>query len=271
MEPVIFNNEIVRKHSLWKDCGCLLNKDISNRDYPGKNYFNPQIEALDMDSYEKKNCGGNADCTTDAVIGLSSCRNKTLYDHRLLLVELRMNYQSADTLSKSSMENKVIHTKQLLGSGCLPINRKTIFVFTEKVAPQARHWVEAQKHEGGEIQNFVVYSVKEFRDNILSYDELPYVAIYDAATISNDFQVFIRNNDWQGVFDKFDFWIKLANKIQYSNVFEYHSLANIIVSEWKKVRAVNPCFPNEEIEIDAQIIEEKIGLQFTFQLNDKCS
>lgn len=52
MELLVYNNDTVAAHSLYKKCGSTLN-EVSNRDYPGKDYFNKEILCLDMDTYEK--------------------------------------------------------------------------------------------------------------------------------------------------------------------------------------------------------------------------
>ena len=55
MEPMIYDNHVVREHSLYARCPSTLN-EISNRDYPGTDYFNPDIIGLDMDDYERRTC-----------------------------------------------------------------------------------------------------------------------------------------------------------------------------------------------------------------------
>ena len=49
---LVYDNEIVGKHDLYSCCKSTLN-DVSQKDYPNKNYFDSRIECLDMDYYEK--------------------------------------------------------------------------------------------------------------------------------------------------------------------------------------------------------------------------
>lgn len=86
---------------------------------------------------------------------------------RLLLVELRMGYESAKRLSKEEIEGKSTHTKALL-SGEKAIHRISFFVFTKKVAPLARNWFERQQRTGGEIKNCQSCAVSEFNDMVKS-------------------------------------------------------------------------------------------------------
>lgn len=257
MVPIIYSNKFLHRHSLWSVCGCNLNADISERDYPGKNYFDTRIDALDMDRYEAEICHGQADSTADSVIGVMTCNNKKTSNPRLLLVELRMNYRSADTLSKQSMERKVVHTKQLLGSD-FPINPTSLFVFTDHVAPQARHWVEARKHEGGEIRNFEVLSVSEFAENVKSYEDMPYKPIYKSDDISEGLRKLIEDEKWTEMLDQIKFLYDKAVALHYQNPFEYDNLRTIILSEWSKIREQYPHMAEDDDELEAQIIEEDI-------------
>ena len=260
METVVYKNSVVERHSFYSQCHALLD-DISRRDYPGKNYFCREIDALDMDTYETLVCHGQKDCTADAVIGISTCVNKKLTAPRLLLVELRMDYESADNLSKSNMEGKVLHTKQLLGAE-QPIDKESVFVFTEKVAPQARHWVESLKQEGGEITRFVVYSVQEFADNIRSYATMPYTPINAPAAIVKELGQYIEVAQWQTLFAKFHFWMEYATRIRYANSFEYENIKDTVVAAWRDFRESHSPMPNDDDEIDALIIEEDMDRMF---------
>lgn len=256
MEQSVYNNDIVSKHSLYAYCASTLNI-VSERDYPGKNYFDPQIACLDMDTYETSISHGNADCTTDAVIGISTCANKVMSEHRLMLVELRMNYQSANTLRKGDLESKVSHTRKLL-DGELTIEHNNIFVFTEEVAPQARHKIESWKHEGGLVTSFKAFSIIEFRDNVKSIDDIPYQPIYDPTQLCVELDNFVDAGKWKQLFGKLKFWLNIAENMRYSNTFEYESLKQAIRGWWKQFYAHHASWNNEDDELDALIMDEEI-------------
>lgn len=256
MEPSVYNNDIVSNHSLYAYCASTLNA-VSERDYPGKNYFAPQIICMDMDTYETSVCHGNADSTTDAVIGISTCVNKVMSEHRLLLVELRMGYQSANTLSKRNLERKVSHTRELLG-GELTIEHENIFVFSDNVASQARHKIESWKHEGGLATSFKAYSVQEFCDNVKSIDDMPYTPIYDPIQLCNELDSFVNACKWNQLFRKLNFWLSMAEKVRYSNTFEYVSLQQTIKGWWQQFCMQHTTWSNEDDELDALIMNEEI-------------
>ena len=256
MEPSVYNNDFLSRHSLFAYCASTLN-EVSERDYPGKNYFDPQIACLDVDTYETSVCHGNADSTTDAVIGISTCINKVMSSHRLMLVELRMNYQSANNLRKSDLESKVSHTKDLL-DGELPIDPQSIFVFTDSVAPQARHWIESRRHEGGLIKSFKAYSVREFCNNVKSIDDMPYTPIFNPVRLTNELDSFVNTAQWKGLFEKLNFWLRTAENLRYSNTFEYESIQQTVKSWWQQFREVHSVLSNEDDELDALIMDEEI-------------
>lgn len=127
----MYLNETVREHSLYRLCPALLN-GVSNRDYPGSDYFDTRIGCLDMDSYEKKVMHkAQADNTVDAVIGVGTYHNNRAVDARLLLVEFRMGYESTGNLSKTEMERKVVYTKSLLG-GEKTVSRQSLLFLVRR-------------------------------------------------------------------------------------------------------------------------------------------
>lgn len=151
MEPLIYSNETVRAHSLYPACRSWLNV-VSDRDYPGKNYFDIRIECLDMDLYEKDiQHKAQADHTVDTVIGIQTYKDNRATSGRLLLVEFRMGYESTNNLSKTEMERKAIYTKALLG-GEIMINQQSIFIFNDAFAPLAKNWFNRQQKTGGDFK-----------------------------------------------------------------------------------------------------------------------
>lgn len=256
MEPSVYNNNILSKHSLYAHCASTLNV-VSERDYPGKNYFDPRIACLDVDTYETTVCHGNADSTMDAVIGVSTCVNKTVSEHRLLLVELRMKYKSGNNLSKSELEGKVSHTKGLL-DGELPIDPNCIFVFTENVAPLAKHKIESWKHEGGLATGFKAYSVSEFCNNVKSIDDIPYTPIYSPVKVCEELDGFVKTNQWKQMFGKLYFWLRIAENLRYSNTFEFECLQQTIKCWWHEFRAKHPTMSNEDDELNVLVMEDDI-------------
>ena len=256
MEPSVYNNDIVSKHSLFASCASTLNA-VSERDYPGKNYFAPEISCLDMDTYEKSVCHDNADSTIDAVIGISTCVNKVRSEHRLLLVELRMLYKSANTLSKRDLVNKVSHTRDLLGCE-LTIEHESIFVFTEQVAAQARHKITSWQHEGGLVTSFKAFSVREFCNNVKSINDMPYTPKYNPIQLCQELDSYVRGCEWEQLFKKLCFWLKIAGNMRYGNTYEYESLQKTIKGWWNRFCMQHSVWHCEDDELNYLIMDEDI-------------
>lgn len=255
MEPTIYSNKTTRRHPIWKISPALFD-DISNRDRKGSCYFSRDIVALDMDTYEKMR-GGNADRTVDAVIGIETCINKKCMSPRLMMIELRTNYNSPNNLSKSELEGKVTHSSQLLGAE-LPVERHKILLFRDEVAAQARSWVASKTEEGGEIRNMIVWSVKNFNDSVKSYDEMPYTPINSEQFIIAELDSYLEACSWKRYFDKIHFWINYAIQIRYSNSFEYNHVCVTILKYWDDFRKNTQGKLNEDQELESMVIDEDL-------------
>ena len=256
MVETIYDNNTLKRHSLYSQCRTSLN-DISIRDYGKGRYFDVQIECLDMDTYETAICHGQPDCTVDAVIGIADCNNKQKNNFRLLLVELRLDYKSADNLSKSNLESKVTHTKDLLGPE-VPINKESVYVFSDDVSERARHWVESRKKEGGELKNFVVNSLTAFNANIRSYDSLPYIPINNPKTIVTGLLKLLDNKKYHDFTIQFRYWVKQREYYRYRNAFESSNIEHILVDVWKYASTISKEFSDDDEELEFMILEEDV-------------
>jgi len=256
MDPIVYDNTCLRAHSLSRQCASTLNT-VSERDYPGHNYFNQSIECLDMDSYERSQANGSEDNTVDAVIGISNYRNNRIINPRLLLVELRMGYSSTKNLSKTQFERKVTHTRDLLGSEC-SINPNSVFVFNNNFAPQAKHWLSARQQEGGKIRQCIACSTKWFNENVRSPESMSDEHIHTKISIVCNLSCHVENANFSQLFDNLDYWLLKSEKYMYSNRFEYEHVKNIIKEFWIEFRTKYHCLENEEDELNAQIMDEDI-------------
>lgn len=260
MDAVVYNNDIVQQHPIYNCCKSTLN-DVSNRDYPNTNYFNPDIECLDMDTYEVKTHKGQQDKTVDAVIGVGAYTNNRFSNGRLLLVELRIDYKNADNLSQHELEGKVVHTRQLLGTQII-CDSSSFFVFSENVAPQALRWMASHKHNGGLIKDFKVYSIKEFNQNICSIESMPYTPIYNPDVIAQD----LDKSKNQDLFKQVKYWKLVAINIYYSNTREFDNIKDVLVNKWKEFTThCATTVLTEEDELEILIITEDLERIFNAQ------
>lgn len=256
MDPIVYDNNYLQSHPLSRQYGSTLNT-VSERDYPGRNYFDNAIACLDMDLYEREHAIGNEDCTVDAVIGISNYANNRTINPRLLRIELRMDYTNIQNLSKTQFERKVTHTRDLLGNE-ITVNQNSVFIFNERVAPQARHWLSAHQQEGGEIRHCIVCSTDDFNENVKSPESMPYEPLHPKDSILVPLNNFVENGDFHQLFKNLDYWLQQSEKMMYSNRFEHEHIKGIIKEFWTKFRTNHPCLENEDDELDAQIMDEDI-------------
>lgn len=258
MEQWIYNNQLVASHSLYSACQSTLN-GVSNRDYPNTNYFNPAIKCLDVDFYEKQVlCTSHPDNTVDAVIGISSFENNKATNPHLLLIELRMNYQSTNSLSKAEMERKVTHTKALLGGEC-PIKKECLFIFNDSIAPQAVSWFSRQSRTGGELKHCTVCSTTSFSDKVKSSSDFPYTPIHPKENILNSTQPYCKSAEWDNFMKQVKFWCKKACEYQYKNPSEYEHIKDVITEIWQDFKHETHSLCEEE-EFEMELLEEEFEL-----------
>lgn len=255
MEQWIYDNRTVEEHPLYPSCHSTLN-DISNRDYPNTDYFAPDIECLDMDYYEQRILNtGQADNTVDAVIGICSFENNRPVNPRLLLVELRMNYQSTSHLSKTEMERKVVHTQDIL-SREKAIERKSLFVFNNKIAPQAVNWFSRQSRTGGEIKNCMACSVTGFPHIVKSYSDFPYTPIHKEEDIRINIDPYCQEIDWRKFRRQTEYWCTVAYKYLYKNPSEFEHIKTVIKEIWSDFKQEERSLDEEE-RFEMELLEEK--------------
>ena len=255
MELVVYNNDYVRRHSLFSKCQSKLDA-VSKKDNPN-DFFDCDIECMDVDAYERQGHYDQQKNTVDAVIGISACNNKRLSKHRLLLIELKTNCKKPNNLSKSELETKVTHTKGILGAE-LTINKGSLVVFDEPYIAQAIHWLTSKQREGGEICNITAWSVKDFQNNIRSIKTMLYNPINPKEKVLAELEKFVQNKQYKELFMKVYYWLHYSEKIRHNDVFEYENISNIIKTFWNEFRKGNVTLYSEEDEITAQVLDDDI-------------
>ena len=254
MEEWIYNNKIVQEHSLFRFCGSTLN-NVSDKDYQGKYKFNPDIECLDIDDYEKNvQRKQQSFHTGDAVIGISTYENNRGKDPRLMVVELRMGYVSISNLSKKDMEAKVTYTKSLLG-GEKSISRESIFIFNNGFIAQAKSWFDRNSRTGGELRNCIPVSASEFSVKVKSESDFPYTPVHKEEDIIVNILQCEEKAEWRNVFIDLRYWCTKAEDYRYKNPSEFGHITTVLKEFWNEFKNKNYSF-NDEEELTRLIIEE---------------
>lgn len=229
LTKLVYWNDGITQHPFHTEVGSTL-YDISERDYPGTDYFDSAIEALDMDCYEEKQSQFERKPTMDAVIGIKQFDGHFCNNPRLLLVELRIGYKTIAHLSTTELKGKVDHTRNLLvGSNLSSFN---IFVFTPAVAPHARSWFSRQEKANHWFKLYVAWSTEEFKQNVLAPQNYPYQPYTDVECLKSDATNLINEGDTDGFYIFFDSKMKFAINFQYNNPNEYDAIIEVLKDIW---------------------------------------
>jgi len=258
MAEAAFDNDIILKHSTYKQCGSMLDA-ISKKDYPDEDFFDKRIACLDMDAYEAIVCNGVKGCTMDAVIGIKDFSGNRFHNTRLLLVELRMDYKSDKNLSKTRLEQKVCHTKSLLG-GETKIDETCCFIFRNNIINKVRRWFNDRSKEGGSLRHCKPMSTDEFNEKIKSADRFPYTPLTNLPAMEKDLRNLLSLAQYSGFISNTEYWLKkaVAYRLRYNNE-EYRSITEVIEKVWHDFRTSSPTLSDDE-RLNAEILEEDFDI-----------
>lgn len=254
MAELAFDNSIITRHSLYSKCGNTLD-GVSKKDYPGKDFFDKNICCLDMDAYETQICHGSKEHTMDAVMGIKNYADNKFCSPRLLLIELRMDYKSERNLSKTVLEKKVSHTKDILGCN-IPINETCFFIFCPNVIQRVKRWFKDKSQEGGIIRLCEPLSTDDFNELIKSESDFPYTPVTDIKAMEEYLHSLLSACDFTTFISKIEYWIKqaMSYRQKYNNA-EYDCIMQILNQVWHDFRISSPNLSDEET-LDAEILEE---------------
>lgn len=141
------------------------------------------VNAIDVDAYETSLPGDNQ-CTIDTAIGIADYKNNQLGNKRLLLVELRLNYQhNGENSSITEMQKKERHTRDILNQGLVDI--RCFFIFNNSVAPRKRNEINRHAHVHGFLKMWNIVSPAEFNNYFIFQQDCPYQPITDISAIKN--------------------------------------------------------------------------------------
>lgn len=254
MEQWVYNNEIVKRHSFYPSCGSTLN-DVSNKDYPGTDYFDPEIVCLDMDAYEHALSKKNSDCTVDAVIGIapSSLSSAVRCGQRLLLIELKLDCKTTNGLDKGDLERKVSYTRGQLGGEC-EVHKESIFVFEETIVQRAKYWFGRYGRTSRELKDSIVCSPLEICDKIKDPSYV-YEPIHSKESIMGNLIRYRASGDWLAFFKQVQYWCNKAWKYKcIYNIFEYENIAEILREIWMDLDA-------KEFELNDDAFYAKLNIE----------
>lgn len=157
------------KHPLYADFGSDL-ETLSEADYPGRGYFrDTAIPAIDVDGYERATAKIR-DCTSDAVIGIADFNESAVSHSRMLITELRMDYESERNLQFHKISRKYSHSSEVLRKSApwVVIEPRFAMIFRRSVAPMAKNRFNRWSKEGDkrEAKKWDAFWVESFCNHI---------------------------------------------------------------------------------------------------------
>lgn len=221
MEPVKIDNSLLHSHFLWKSAPDCL-KNIFDRDSDEKNPFvNKQIDCIDVDKAEINRIKGTEakqEKTVDSVIGIGAIKKEQGNDNtrQLMLVELRMRYESINQVKFKDWKSKVLHTLDLLGRD-IQIRPQYWFVFTDSFYNLVlRKWRDSSKADK-ELKSYIPLSVSDFYDSCcLPVDWEPILSV-DKDVLEMELMNALSSKSLHNIMKSSDYWKKKAGEYAVRN------------------------------------------------------
>ena len=233
---LVFDNAVLRRHPFYGAYHKSLH-DISKKDYPKDSYFRTDVDGIDIDQYEVDHAITNRDMTMDAMIGVANYANNRGVNSRLLLVELRMDYDSTKGLRHSSLLGKITHSRAAIGTS-VRVEEENVFVFRKDVAEQAKKWMFGTAKEYREAEKWVAVSTEELDNLLKSQVDMPYQPETDMSQSDADMVNKFVAKDFDGLLEHIAFWNSKAEgfKLQYKLQEESH-IKNNLHEAWQQIKA----------------------------------
>lgn len=165
---LVCDNAVLQGHAMYARYHRPL-PVISLKDYPHDTYFQsrPDIDGIDIDQFEIDRAIADRDMTMDAMVGVANYSNNRPVNNRLLLLELRMDYDSTKHLRHSKLHGKINHTRATIGTS-VRVDEDNVFVFRNDVAEQAKKWMFATSQEYSDAKSWVAVSTEELENMLQS-------------------------------------------------------------------------------------------------------
>lgn len=251
-KQLVCYNAVLQQHPMYADYHCSLH-NISLKDYPHDRYFRTDIDGIDLDQYEVDHAVANRDMTMDAIVGVADYANNRAASSRLLLVELRMDYDSTKNLRHSKLLGKIKHSRATVGV-TVRIDEESVFIFRQDVSEQAKKWMFNTSKEYNEAEKWIAMSPAEFNNLLQSQASMPYQPETDMTNADTEIEKLIAAKDFDKLLSLIDHWDKKAEafKMQYKLKEEEH-IKKQLHHAWQQTKT------NEyELTIDQQAYVDMI-------------
>ena len=257
-EVWVYNNGVIGIHPLAAYCKSTL-RDVSEKDYPGSNYFNPDIECLDLDAYVKSKHLARTPKTMDAAMGISNIIQNRTVSPRILLVEFRMDYESNRQLSASELKEKNRESRAVVTEPNTTLYPNPVFLFTEKCIEEVRSWHSRQIRVDGTLSEWMFMSVSEFEDMVKDVTSIPVTYIHDVDKIRMDVKSVYKNQGMEAFVEQILFWADKVRRYEWKyNIEESNHLKEALKDIWCETIIENFLPQSDDDRYWIEIIEEEL-------------
>lgn len=257
-ENTVFDNATLRRHHLYPGYHNSLH-NISKKDYPNCHYFKSDIEGIDLDLYESQRAIANREMTMDAVIGIADYRGNRLVNSRLLLVELRMDYDSTKNLKYRSLSGKIQHSRLAIGRE-IRVDENSFFVFRDDIVEQAKKWMFSMSRENADACAWVAVSISGLDNLLHSPLTMPYQPETDMSEADSNMLRLIRAKDFESILDFLFYWNGIAESFKFNfKLKEEQHIKRHLHDCWQSAKA-----PGFILDADQKLYVELIEEEFKY-------
>lgn len=254
---LVCDNSVLQKHIMYDKYHSPLHI-ISQKDYPNDTYFQsrPDIEGVDLDQYEIDHAIDDRDMTMDVMVGVADYSQNRLVNNRLLLLELRMDYDSTKHLRHKKLLGKINHTRAAIGSD-VRVDEENVFVFRKDVAEVAERWMSNIAKEYPDAKTWTAMSPNKLENLLQSQASMPYQPETDMSVADVDMANKIKDKDFEGLLDFISFWNTKAEEFsrQYKLREEEHIKIHLH-DVWQQTKIAGYTLTKEQ-QAYAEVIEEE--------------
>lgn len=256
---LVCDNVVLQGHALYAQYHNPLHV-ISLKDYEHDTYFQsrPDIEGIDIDQFEADRSIADRNMTMDAMVGVADYSNNCAVNNRLLLLELRMDYDSTNGLRHKKLRGKINHTRAVIGAA-VRVDDENVFVFRKNVAEEAKKWMFNMSQEHADAKSWVAMSTEELENLLQSQASMPYQVITDMAPVDTELGAKVAVKNFDAALKIIDYWHKQAEqfKLRYLLKEEQHIKTHLHDTWQQSKAAVNNITTDQQVYVD--FIEEEYG------------
>lgn len=173
------------KEKFVRSFGEVLSDDYDSRTFSFEKRI-LEMECLDLDRYDHSE-NGIQDGSMDCAVSVSSfnLNSRKHSNHRVLLVEFKLDCTSKNTLGESELLKKELHSREILSSFNISADLISVFIFPKNLKSVYKSKVERWKRGSGgsSFKYWEITTPVDFNEFIKFEENYPYMPVNKAEKI----------------------------------------------------------------------------------------